>query len=208
MRGPCVLSPRVPAESTLLGIFGMFEWALWKGRSVEEARTVAVNTLVILEIFYLFSVRYLRTPALTWRGRPVLVLPEAPTRAEISLDVIGVAWDFSRPAARAVADALPLLQGAKTVRVVTVTNEKTIETRRSGGELARHLACHGVDVVREEEDAGGRSIGEALEAYADACKLDVLVMGAYGHSRMRDFILGGATKSIVARPPLPVLLAH
>jgi hypothetical protein len=63
-------------------------------------------------------------------GRPVLVLPEAPKhRAEIALDVIGVAWDFSRPAARAVADALPLLQRAKTVRVVTITNEKTIETR-------------------------------------------------------------------------------
>jgi len=52
----------------LAGIFGMFEWALWRGRAIEEARTVAVNTLVILEIFYLFSVRYLRTPALTWRG--------------------------------------------------------------------------------------------------------------------------------------------
>jgi nucleotide-binding universal stress UspA family protein len=142
-------------------------------------------------------------------GRPVLVLPEAPKqRAEIALDVIGVAWDFSRPAARAVADALPLLQRAKTVRVVTITNEKTIETRRSGSELARHLACHGVEVVLEEEDVGGRSIGQALQAYADARSLDVLVMGAYGHSRMRDFVLGGATKSIVASPPLPVLLSH
>jgi nucleotide-binding universal stress UspA family protein len=142
-------------------------------------------------------------------GRPVLVLPEAPKqRAEIALDAIGVAWDFSRPAARAVADALPLLQRAKTVRVVTITNEKNIETRRSGGELARHLACHGVEVVLEEEDAAGRSVGQALEAYADARHLDVLVMGAYGHSRMRDFILGGATKSIVASPSLPVLLSH
>ena len=73
-------------------------------------------------------------------GRPVLVLPEAPKqRAEIALDVIGLAWDFSRPAARAVADALPLLPRAKIVRVVTITNEKTIETRRSGSELARGI---------------------------------------------------------------------
>jgi nucleotide-binding universal stress UspA family protein len=142
-------------------------------------------------------------------GRPVLVVPEAPKSAEtIVLDTVGVAWDFSRPAARAIADALPLLQRARSVRAVTITNEKTIVTRRAGSELVRHLACHGVEVVFEEEDAGGRSVGQALEAYADARNLDVLVMGAYGHSRVRDFILGGATKSIVASPPLPVLLSH
>lgn len=142
-------------------------------------------------------------------GRPVLIVPEVPKGAMgIALDVVGVAWDFSRPAARAVADALPLLQRAKTVRVVTITNEKTIDTSRLGPELARHLASHGVDVVLEQEDAAGRSIGQTLEAYADSRNLDLLVMGAYGQSRMRDFILGGATKSIVARPPLPVVLSH
>jgi len=70
-------------------------------------------------------------------------------------------------------------------RVVTVTNEKTIETGRSGPELARHLACHGVEVVLEEEDAGGRTICQALEGYASARDLDLFVMGAYGHSRVR-----------------------
>lgn len=142
-------------------------------------------------------------------GRPVLILPEASaSTAGIKLDAIGVAWDFSRPAARAVADALPLLQRAKTVRVVTITHEKTIDTRRSGSELARHLACHGVEVVLEEEDAAGRPIGQALESYASSRHLDLLVMGAYGHSRMRDFLLGGATKSVLANPPRPVLLSH
>ena len=142
-------------------------------------------------------------------GRPVLVIPEEPKRTgKLVLGTVGVAWDFSRPAARAVADALPLLQQAKTVHVVTVANEKVIETRRSGAGLARHLACHGVEAKFEEEDAGGRSIGEALEAYATSRQLDVLVMGAYGHSRFRDFVLGGATKSLVADPPLPVFLSH
>lgn len=142
-------------------------------------------------------------------GRPVLIFPALTKKAPtMRLDVIGVAWDFSRPAARAVADALPLLQRAKTVRIVTITNEKTIDTRRSGAELARHLACHGVDVTLEEEDAAGRAIGEVLETYAEVRRLDLLVMGAYGHSRIRDFILGGATKRIVAHPPLPVLLSH
>ncbi len=92
--------------------------------------------------------------------------------------------------------------------VVTVTNEKSIETRRSGSELARHLACHCVEITLDEEDAGGRSIGPTLAAYGASRNLDVLVMGAYGHSRMRDFVLGGATKSLVASPPLPIFLSH
>lgn len=142
-------------------------------------------------------------------GRPTIVFPEVSRLGDpLSFDVVGVAWDFSRPAARAVADALPILQLAKTVRVVTITQEKTIDTRRSGTELAKHLACHGIEVVLEEEDAAGRTIGQALEGYVTAREIDLLVMGAYGHSRMRDFILGGATKSIVASPPLPVLLSH
>jgi nucleotide-binding universal stress UspA family protein len=153
--------------------------------------------------------RYVAESVIFGSGRPVLILPGTPkSRAEIGLDRIGVAWDFSRSAARAVRDALPLLQRAKAVRIVTVTNEKTIDTRRSGPELARHLACHGIEVVLEEEDAEGRTISQALEAYASARRLDLLVMGAYGHSRIRDFILGGATKSMLSDPPLPVLLSH
>jgi nucleotide-binding universal stress UspA family protein len=153
--------------------------------------------------------RYVAEGVIFGSGRPVLILPGTPKRrAEIELGRIGVAWDFSRPAARAVADALPLLQRAKTVHIVTITNEKTIDTSRSGSELARHLAYHGVQVVLEEEDARGRTISQALEAYAVARDLDILVMGAYGHSRVRDFILGGATKNMISAPPLPILLSH
>jgi nucleotide-binding universal stress UspA family protein len=142
-------------------------------------------------------------------GRPMIVLPVAPRRSKpSSFEVVGVAWDFSRPAARALADALPILERAKTVRVVTVTQEKMIDTKSSHADLARHLACHGIEAIFEKEEAAGRSIGKALEEYANARNLDLLVMGAYGHSRMRDFILGGATKTIIANPPLPVLLSH
>jgi nucleotide-binding universal stress UspA family protein len=142
-------------------------------------------------------------------GRPVLLLPAASKRAgPVRLDTIGLAWDFSRPAARALADALPLLLAAKRVRVVTVTNEKRIETRRSASELARNLAAHGLEVVLETQDAAGLSIGGALTKYATVHGLDLLVMGAYGHSRLRDFVQGGATRSMVANPPLPVFLSH
>lgn len=140
-------------------------------------------------------------------GRPVLVVPREPRKA-FALNTATVAWDFSRPAARAVGDALPLLTRAKRVHIVTVTNEKRIDTRRSGPELAKHLARHGVDVILETIDAAGRPIGEALEAATRMHDSDLLIMGAYGHSRWREFVLGGATRSMVSQPPLPVLLSH
>ncbi|MDP2800795.1 MAG: universal stress protein [Phreatobacter sp.] len=142
-------------------------------------------------------------------GRPTLVFPAAAAAVTpAAFDAVGIAWDFSRPAARAVADALPILARARTVRIVTVTREKTIPTHRSAAELARHLARHGITAILDEEDAAGRPIGQALGDYAATHGLGLLVMGAYGHSRLRDFILGGATKTIVSQPPLPVLLSH
>ena len=142
-------------------------------------------------------------------GRPTLIVPQTRKRAgTFSLNKVILAWDSGRPAARAVADALPILQKAKRVSVLTIINEKVIDTKRSGAELAKHLARHGVEVVLDKVDAAGRGIGDLLESYVTSCNADLLVMGAYGHSRMRDFILGGATKSMLSRPPLPIFLSH
>jgi len=141
-------------------------------------------------------------------GRPTLVLPETPRARPFELGTVVVAWDFSRAAARAVSDALPLLERAKKVRVVTVSNEKALDTKHSAEELAKNLARHGIDVVLDRVDADGRRIGDVLETYALLHKADVLVMGAYGHARWREFILGGATKSLLSKPPLPILLSH
>ena len=141
-------------------------------------------------------------------GHPTLVLPEARKRADFTLSTIIVAWDFGRPAARAVADALPLLEKAKRVFVLTVTNEKAMDSKRSGAELAKHLARHGVNVTLDIVDSGGRSIGEAIESHVASRNGDLVVMGAYGHSRLREFILGGATRSMLARPPVPIFFSH
>jgi len=141
-------------------------------------------------------------------GRPTLILPETPRARPFELGTVVVAWDFSRAAARAVSDALPLLERAKKVRVVTVSNEKVLDTKHSAEELAKNLVRHGIDVVLDGIDADGRRIGEVLEAYALSHEADILVMGAYGHARWREFILGGATKSLLSRPPLPILLSH
>ena len=142
-------------------------------------------------------------------GRPVLLLPEGATRElSTSFDTIVVAWDYSRPATRAVADALPMLQAAKRVHVVTVVDEKRLAKPRSGVELSKHLARHGVEVAFEEVHAKGRPIGDTLEAYAVERKVDLLVMGAYGHSKLREFILGGATNSVLTRPFAWTLVSH
>jgi nucleotide-binding universal stress UspA family protein len=141
-------------------------------------------------------------------GRPAVVLPVRKRAGSFALDTVIVAWDFSRPATRAIADAMPILEKAKRVCVLTVTKEKAIGTRRSGAELAKHLARHGVDVVLDEVDAKGRSIGDVFESHVTYRNADLLVMGAYGHSRLREFVLGGATKSMLTRPPAPIFLSH
>lgn len=141
-------------------------------------------------------------------GKPTLVLPERHRTKSFELKTVVVAWDFSRTAARAIADAMPVLENAQRVRVVTVFNEKALDTRHSAEEVAKNLSRHGIDVTVDEVDAAARPIGEVLESHADSCSADVLVMGAYGHSRLREFILGSATRSLLARPPLPILFSH
>jgi nucleotide-binding universal stress UspA family protein len=140
-------------------------------------------------------------------GRPTLVLPES-TLGPFELNIVIVAWDFSRAAARAVADAIPMLERAKTVRIVTVTNDKVIDSKHSSEELAKNLSRHGIDVVVDRVDAAGRSIGNVLKREVADYNADLLVMGAYGHSRFSEFVLGGATKSMLSKPPLPILFSH
>lgn len=142
-------------------------------------------------------------------GKPTLILPQSPrSRLRFELGTVAVAWDSSRAAARAISDALPLLEKAKKVRVVTVLNEKHLDTKHSAEELSKNLSRHGIDIVLDRVDAKGAPIGDVLEAYVASHASDMLVMGAYGHSRLREFVLGGATKSLLSKPPLPILFSH
>ena len=141
-------------------------------------------------------------------GRPTLILPQSARPRPFELGTVAVAWDSSRAAARAISDAIPLLEKAKKVRVVTVLNEKHLDTKHSAGELSKNLSRHGIDIVLDRVDAKGRPIGDVLEAYVASHAPDMLVMGAYGHSRLREFVLGGATKSMLSKPPLPIMFSH
>lgn len=140
-------------------------------------------------------------------GRPTIVVP-AMSGKSIAVDTIAVAWDKSRTAARAIADAMPVLRTAKRVRLLTVIGEKEIVSERSGDEFVRHLALQGVNAVTHQVDAGDRTIGEVLRQEVEAFGCDLIVMGAYGQSRVREFILGGATKAMLTQPPAALFMSH
>lgn len=142
-------------------------------------------------------------------GRPVLVMrKEAKTTAKLTGGVAVVAWDASVPAARAMADALPILRGMRRVRVLTILNEKASATAGLALDAARHLQAHGIETEVDEVDAKGEFISRVLDSYLSRTEADLMVMGAYGHSRLREMILGGATEHMLRRAQIPVLMSH
>jgi nucleotide-binding universal stress UspA family protein len=142
-------------------------------------------------------------------GRPVLVLPHGyPFLDTSGFGTVVVAWDHTRAAARAMADAMPILRLAKSVRVVTITHEKIIPREPPPLEVVSHLAAHGICVAYDAVDADGRDAATAIAAYIKKRSGDLLVMGGYGHSRLREFILGGATKDLLTHPPVPLFMSH
>lgn len=143
-------------------------------------------------------------------GRPVLLYRAgAADLLGHGLSTVVIAWDGSRSAARALADVLPLLPKARQVRVLTVVNEKPAAKAGLGADVVRHLTAHGIDeAVADDVDAAGRKIGQVLADYVETHRSDLLVMGAYGRSRMREFILGGATEFMLHDPRVPLWLSH
>ena len=136
-------------------------------------------------------------------GRPVLVVPPNP------LPTVGrriaIAWNGSPKASRAVAASLPFLEKAETITVLTVPAGK----KGSPGEaLAAYLGWHGLKATVESVDPHRKSGGKALLEHAQGRGVDLLVMGAWGHSRIREMILGGVTREVLALTTLPVLMAH
>ena len=142
-------------------------------------------------------------------GRPVLTVPLVGHRGEIGKNVL-VAWNGKREAARAAFDALPLLKAAKTVTVLG------FEQVRSSGDnlplpdtaIGASLARHGINVTIKTAAAKETSIGEAILARVAGEGADLLVMGAYGHMRLREFIFGGATRYVVRHMTVPTLFSH
>jgi nucleotide-binding universal stress UspA family protein len=144
--------------------------------------------------------------ALFESGRPLVVVPYIQTRG-ITLERVLACWDGSRTAARAIGDAMPLLERAKAVEVVIVAEERKSE-EMTGANMNAHLVRHGVAASVKRIAKGDIAIQDALLSYAADSGADFMVMGGYGHSRLREFILGGVTRGILASMTLPVLMSH
>lgn len=140
-------------------------------------------------------------------GRPVLIVPRYGTFPTAGDNVL-VAWNGSREATRAVHDALPILQAAKLVTVLSIDPEETGDPRLPGGDIALHLSRHGAPVQTTVLKGSDVAVGELLLSYAADHGNDLIVMGAYGHTRLREMILGGATRNLLRSMTVPVLLSH
>jgi nucleotide-binding universal stress UspA family protein len=153
--------------------------------------------------------RHLPEEVVLSSGRPALIVPYDWAPGPLGERVL-IAWDASREAARAVSDAMPILEQAASVLVVCINSKSTPlgHGKLPGADLALHLARHKVEVKVQSVEMDRMEIGDALLSFATDRGCDLLVMGAYAHSRVRELVLGGATRTILKSMTLPVLMAH
>ncbi len=142
-------------------------------------------------------------------GRPLLFVPYASSKPRpISKIIVG--WDGGREAARAAFDALPLIVAAKETEILTIdpNNNKKRDAIMAGAEIATALARHGAKVVTHTQPAGDIDIGAAIENRLADAQADLLVIGAYGHSRMRERLFGGVTRTLLSSMPVMTLMSR
>lgn len=155
----------------------------------------------------LLSERMVAEAIIFQSGRPVIIVPDRHPSG-FAADRIMVAWDFSKSSARALSDALPFLQRASQVTLISFGGDKALSTCLSPDQVQTALRRRGVVASYRQVDRGNSDIGDAINATAIEAGADLLVMGGFGHSRFRDFVLGGATRRILAAPRLPTLISH
>jgi len=141
-------------------------------------------------------------------GRPIIMFPPRGTVSQVRRML--VAWNATRESIRAVADALPLLVKAEAVEVLVVDHQRhpAGHGQEPGADIARHLARHGAHVEVRRITSGGKDVGQLLLSQAAAFGADLLVMGAYGHSHLREWMFGGVTRTVLYEAGLPVLMSR
>lgn len=140
-------------------------------------------------------------------GRPALILPSVGGFPTIGKRVL-IAWNASREATRAVTDAIPLLQMAETVHVMSINPNPGEHGKVPGADIGLYLARHGVRVEVKADHGAEIDIGNELLSRAADLDADLIVMGGYGHSRLKEWVLGGATRTILESMTAPVLMSH
>jgi len=189
--------------------------AEWRASSDDAAATVALHAryadLVVLGqqepegdsgVDDLFARR-----AVLASGRPVLMVPYIGGAATLGKRIL-LAWNATREASRAATDALPFLHAAEQVTAMAVRPKPISHGELPGADIALYLARHGVRVEVDIEEAQDIDVGNVLLSRAADLSSDLIVMGAYGHSRFSELVLGGATRTMFESMTVPVLMSH
>jgi nucleotide-binding universal stress UspA family protein len=145
--------------------------------------------------------------ALFESGRPVVVVPYI-QKDPFKLGRVLVCWDRSRNAARAIADAMPFLERAKGIDLLTISSKDVRRDEPQGADIADHLIRHGLKVDIRRIVSNDADVASTILSFAADSITDFVVMGGYGHSRLREFILGGATRGMLAAMTVPTLMSH
>lgn len=176
----------------------------------ERAANVArASDLVIVDQQHgaLDTAEMLIEEALFRTGRPVMIVsPKKPPVERIRKLMVG--WDGSAHAVRAVSDAIFVFDDLESIEIVTVGGEKDLSSALPAADFARHLARHGINAVLTEVDGTGRRVAKVLDDLALEHDVDLVVSGAFGHSRLREFLLGGVTVDLTSSARTSVLMAY
>jgi nucleotide-binding universal stress UspA family protein len=192
--------------------------AEWRQREGALARVVAMNAryadIAVLSQAdasseYAGEAMELPADVALTAGRPVLVIPYIGAWKTLGSHVL-VGWNASRESTRAVNDALPLLQRAKKVTVLAINPERGVDAHGEvpGADIALHLARHGVKAEASQTVAGDIDVGDVILSRASDLGADLIVIGAYGHSRVREIVLGGVTRHLLQHMTVPILMSH
>jgi nucleotide-binding universal stress UspA family protein len=218
-------SQRLEAEAAASAAIARFEEAARRAGVSAESRLLAASIAEASDQFGRIARRFdlavvgqaepekaspeelLAESALFEGGRPLLVVPYI-QEAEFKLGKVLVCWDGSRAAARAAGDALPFLARADSVEVLIVAGERGKTDEIPGADVGQHLARHGLKVDVKRIVATETNVANTILSYVADSGADLIVMGGYGHSRLREFILGGVTRGILEAMTVPTLMSH
>lgn len=210
------------SEAEARGAIERFELAMKRGELSAESRLVLGTPQTFSEVARCFDLSIvmqsddhkginnsiLIETTLFDSGRPLIIVPSN-QREVLKLEKIVCCWDGSRTAARAINDALPFLKKANAVELLIVEDEKTAnEQVLRGTEIGQHLARHDIKVNVKTIPAADRDVANAILSYVAGGSTSLLVMGGYGHSRLREFVFGGVTRGMLSAMTVPVFMSH
>lgn len=180
----------------------------WRGDLADNAWRRRVGDLWVLDLSP--NSAELRLDVEDWligSGRPRILCPDE-TMQPFPAESVLICWDYSQSTACTVSDALPFLHHAKRVRLAVLRSEKDIPVADQTTALVAFLADHGVKFETEDVAISKQTIGSEILEHADATRTYLILMGAFGHSRLREFLLGGATRELLAKSTIPLFMSH